>query len=362
MMDEYKSGRVSLAAGSLMLKWEIMNMHIDNHAMRLQPGDDVNVFINLESVIRNLSLQKNLNSLITFHKQQFVIELESSILNLMAMYRMYFTKRKCNPKMYFYITDLGDDAQQMEVYNKYYRSFYKNKYMKNPQFKQVGELLNSVVIPEIELILFYVPGCYLIRAKTFDGSVIPRIIASHTGYKNVIVTGDVFDTLYLFDPDFITLYIKRRYQYFSVTSDIDETVQSIVKDQSPFDLTIFNSEMYYRLLLAVKGSKIRNIQSTKGFGYGRLMNILKEGMDNGLVIRDFESLDSIIQLFPENYRENLKNAFTCTSISTQFDLLSDVDKSLVYDQIIDKVDMQSLDALNNRRFLDYPINLQALVY
>lgn len=362
MSDEYKGGRISFAAGSFMVKWELLNRHIGQHPLNPQPGDDLNIFINLECVLRNLSMQKGLAYTLSFHKQEMVIELESSILNLMAMYRTYFSKvRVCNVKMYFYITDLNDNDQQMQVYNKYYRSFYRNKYMKNPQFKPIGELLNQVIIPEIELILLYVPGCYLVKSKTFDSSVIPYIISTFSNSKNVIITGDVFDTLYLLNPNFITLYIKRRFQHFSIISDIDSSIQSIVKEESPFDLTIFRSEMYYRLLLAVKGSKIRNIQSSKGFGYGKLMNILKSGLSNGTVIHDFTSIDSIINIFPENYRESIRSAFMCTSIDTQSDLLSDIDIDNIKSQIIDKSDMQSLEVLNARRFVEYPIDLNGLI-
>lgn len=362
MNDEYKSGQVSFAAGSFMVKWDLLNQHISQHPLNIQPGDDVNVFINLECVLRNLSMQKGLGHMISFHKQEMVIELESSILNLMAIYRTYFSKVRCsNVKLYFYITDLNDNEQQMQVYNKYYRSFYRNKYMKNPQFKPVGDLLNQVIIPEIELILLYVPGCYLIKSKTFDSSVIPYVISTFSSSKNVIISGDIFDTLYLLNPNFITLYIKRRFQHFSMVSDIDSSIQSIVKGESPFDLTIFRSEMYYRLLLAVKGSKIRNIQSSKGFGYGKLMNIIKSGLTNGTIIHDFTSIDSIIDIFPNNYRESIKSAFKCTSIETQFELLSDIDIDNVKSQIVDKSDMQSLEILNARRFIDYPIDLNGLI-
>lgn len=360
-MEDYKSGRVSLAAGSLMLKWDLLNQHVHNSELQIQPGDDLNVFINLESVLRNLSMQRNIQSMANFYKQKLVIEVESSILNLMAMYKMYFRKEKCNVKLYFYITSLDGKPQQMESYNKYYRSFYYNKYMNNPQFKQMGNLLNSIIIPEIELILLYVPGCYLLKADTFDGSIIPYIVSTFSGSKNVIISGDVFDTLYLFNPNFLTIYIKRRYQYFNVVSNIESAVESIIKDESPLDLSLFHSEMYYRLLIAIKGSKIRNIQSAKGFGYHRFINVLKKGVDEGIILKDFESLDSIIKLFPEQYRDSIKQAFQCTNLDTQYNLLSDIDIDNIKSQIVDKIDMKSLDALNNRRFLDFPINLQGLI-
>lgn len=358
-MESYKPG-ISVTAGTLMMKWDQLNQHIRNNLLKLNPGDKVNVFINLEGVLRNLSFQKNLNSLISFHKQQLVIELESSILNLVAHYRMYMEKEKCIPSIYLYYTDINTTKQQMEVYNKDYRSYYHNRYMQNPQFRLMGDILHNIIIPEVKLILCYVNNCYLIESKTFDSSIIPYIISTFSDNKNVIISSDIFDTLYLYDPNFITIYMKRRFSHCTVASDIDSVVQSIVKNESPFDLTIFNSEMYFRLLLAIKGSKIRNIASAKGFGYGRFMKILKKGIEDGVVLRDFSSLDSIIQLFPEQYMDSIKTSFQCTSIDTQYSLLNETDIDQVKSQIVDKVDIESLNALNNKRFLDFPINLQGL--
>lgn len=359
-MDRYKN--IGIAAGSYLLKWNEMNQHVHMHPLRFNPGDNVNVFINFECIIRNLSLIRSLPDVLTYCKKELVIDLESSVLNLMAHYKGYFKKEKCNPKIYMYYTDLGFEHQQMEVYNKYYRSYYKNKYLQNSQFNLMGELLMDVIIPEIELITSYIPDCYFVKSSTFDGSVIPIIIANESpGYKNVIISGDVFDTLYLFNPNFMVMYIKRRYQYFNLCSEINATVQSIVKNESPFDLTIFNSELYYRLLLSIKGSKIRNIKSAKGFGYGKFMKLLEDGLKHDLVLRDFESLDSIIQLFPEKYRSDVKDAFMCTSIETQYGLINDTDVESIKAQLVDKVDVASVEALNNKRFLDFPINLQMLI-
>jgi hypothetical protein len=264
--------------------------------------------------------------------------------------------------MYFYYTALDNAPQQMAAYTKYYRNYYYNRYTQNPQFTLMGQTLVKTIIPEVELIISYIPDCYFLTAKGFDSSVIPYVVSTlDPERKNIIITGDVFDTLYMSDPNFQGIYIKRRYKYFSVTHDIPATVSTIIKDQSPFDTTIFNSEMYYRLLLSIKGSKIRNISSAKGFGYGKFMNLLKEGMENGVILKDFESLDSIIDLFPEKYRADIKTAFQCTSIDTQYALLADADIENLKNQMVDKSDYESLNALNNRRFLEFQINLPGLL-
>ena len=359
-MEKYIPG-VGITAGSLMLKWDLLNQHIKSQNIKIEPGDTINIFINFECILKNLINYKNIQNLINFHKQQFVIELEAAILNLIANYRMYFKKEKTIPKIYLYYSSLAFKKQQMQTYNKFYRSYYKNQYIQNPQYRQVGEIMKNIVIPEIKLILSYVPDCYFIESKTFDSSIIPLIVSNFSNNKNIILSSDIFDTLYMFNPNFITIYVKRRYAHFNVISNIDETVTSIIKDENPFDLTLFNSEMYYKLLLSIKGSKIRNIKSAKGFGYGKFLKILQAGMLDGVILKDFESIDSIIEMFPIKYRSDIKCSFQCVDLNTQFELLSETDIDEIKNQIIDQLDQSSIVSLNNKRFLDYPINLQGLL-
>lgn len=344
-----------------MLKWDLMNAHIHRDD-KIKPGDDVNIFINFESILRNLTMQRNINELISFHKQKVVLELESAILNLVANYRMYFNKERTVPSIYLYYTELASDAHEMTTYNKFYRSYYTNKYLQNPNYKSIGQIMTEIIIPEIELILSYVPNCYFVKSKRFDGSLIPSIISKfNPSSKNVIITTDVFDTLYLLKEEFNTIYIKRRYSNFKVISDLESCIQSIITDGNPFDLNIFTSEMYYKLLLSIKGSRIRNIKSAKGFGYVKFLNLLSDGMDKGVVLKDYKSINSVLDLFPEKYRRDIKGAFSCTDLGTQYALLTESDIDSIKLQLVNNIDISSLEALNNKRFLDFPINLQGLL-
>lgn len=359
-MDKYIPG-VSVAAGSYMLKWDLMDKYIRNNHLNIKPGDDINLFINFESILNNLFNYKNINSLLVYHKQDLVIEIESSVLNLVANYKSYFHKEKCNVKVYLYYTDLKSDNQQMMVYNKYYRTYYQNKYKQNPKFRNVGEVILDIVIPELELIMSYIPNIYFIKSNNFDSSLIPEIISRFDNIKNIIISGDIFDTLYMFNPNFINLFIKRKYQNLFIGTNVDEIIQYIIKDESPFDLNIFKSEMYFRLLLSINGSIIRNIKTNKGFNYNYIIKLLKDGVDKGIILRDFNSLSSIIDIFPEKYKEDIKSAFQCMSIENQYGLLNQIDIDNIKSQIIDKIDIVSVEALNNQRFLNYPINIQSLL-
>lgn len=359
-MDRYAPG-ISVAAGSMMLKWDLMDACIRNKKIKLQPGDEVNVFINFESIMNNIYSFKNLNYNLSYFKQDLVIELESAILNVVANYKAYFNKEKCNSKIYLYYTDIESEDQHMMIYNKYYRTYYRNKYLQNPKFRNMGEVLKSIIIPELILIMSYIPNIYFIKSKGFDSSLIPQIISNMDNKKNIIISGDLFDTLYMFNPNFINIFIKRNYKELFIGTEVDDIIQNIINNESVFDLNIFKSEMYYKLLLSINGSPIRNIRTNRNINYSFIIKALKEGIDNGIVLRDFESLSSIINIFPEKYRDEIKSAFSCMSIENQFELLTNMDIESIKNQIVDKIDITSVEALNNRRFLNYPINLQALL-
>jgi len=359
-MDKYKQGVLQYAAGSSMLKYQLLNDHLK---LEFLPEQKVNLFLNFETILNNLTTVRDITAMITFHKQSAVLDLESSILNLVAHYRSYFQRKGCQTKVFFYYTDLlAEEEQSMTLYNKFYRSYYKNHYLKNPAYKVVGELMTEIVIPEIELILSYVSGCYFLKSKSFDGSLIPLVIEKrYPADHNIIITSDIFDTLYFFYPQYKTIYLKRRYGNFKITSVVMEAAQSIITDHSVFDLQLFASELYYKMLLAVKGSKIRNIQSSKGFGYGKFLSVLKEGLDSGKVLKEFSSINSVIDLFPGQYQDELKQAAQCMDLQNQLNLLNETDFDFVCSQMIDRVDNASLEALNNQRFLDFPINLAGLL-
>ena len=92
-MEAYVN-KLSLSCIGYQLKFQTIYECLNLTPNKPIKGETVNVFINLECVLKNLAMQKGLNSIIEFHKQNVILDMESSILNLMAHYRMYFEKEK----------------------------------------------------------------------------------------------------------------------------------------------------------------------------------------------------------------------------------------------------------------------------
>lgn len=362
-MDKYQP--IGIAAGLMMMKWELLSQHLRPREI-FEPGDTVNLFISFESILRNIASQRNLNSMITFHKQSTVLDLESAILNVVANYRMYLKREGCNPRIFLYYTDLtSTEEQSMVPYNSSYRSFYFNHYLRNPECRSLGELVTGILVPEVSLILSYVPDCYFIRSTRFDGSLIPAIISERTDPRHtIVITSDSFDTLYLFREKFSVVQIKRNYGNFNVISSVRDSVSALLsgeKECPEHVLQLFNHELYYRLLLSVEGNRYRNIQTARGFGFSKLITCLTEAVDRNQLLMDFRSVDSIADIFPDKFRDDIISACRCTDLSLQLSLLTNTDRDFVCSQMIDRSDPASLESLNNRRFLDFPINLIGLL-
>ena len=353
--EKYTPG-VGIASGSLMLKWAQLNHYIPKY----NDGDTINVFINFESIMRNLTFNRSLNGLINFHKQFVVLELESSILNLIAHYKSYFKSNNIKTKIYVYYTDLQYTDQRMFEYNKYYRNYYFNKYLHNPTYKSIGNLLNEIIIPEIDLIISYIPDVYFIKAQGFDSSIIPMEVNNKSDiHKNIIITMDIFDTLYLTQPEFSVIYIKRRYSNLSIFNNIQTVVSLLMKKE--IDNEVFNNDIYYRLLLTIKGSKIRNIDALKQIGFEKMYQMINDGINNDNLLKDYKSTNLVLGLFPKKYTDDIKGNLNCLNLNLHLNTLSNSDVDNIKLQIIDKYDMVSLEALNNKRFLEFPINITGLI-
>lgn len=361
-MERYIPG-IGYAAGALMIKWDELNLRLHTGSSNdIKPGENVNVFISLESILLNMRMMKDLRLKAQRFKQQVVIELESSMLNLMASYKGYFRKDNCNVKLYFYSTSLNESPQQMSACYKYYRSTYYNRYLQNPRYRDIGELMKDLIIPEVKLILQYVENCYLIESTTFDGSIIPMIISKQSTDRNVIITSDPFDTLYWFDPNFITFYVRRKYRDCDVFTSPAEMVNAFKERYNIDDeyRSIFNAEMYYRLILLQHGDDTRNILSGKESGINFIGNVIY-AYTHGRIISDPRSIAAVLKAFTKLQQEEIKQSLQCLDLETHYNLLTDTDIDFIKTQLVDRVDPKSVEALNNVRFLEFPINLQFLI-
>lgn len=358
----YTNNPFSICFTSLKMKYSEYDKSIDESTV-ITSDNTINVFISVESVLTNLSMIRDLENKLLLERN-FPIILESEFINLCAHYKRFFRGNGLKTKIFMYYTNLKSDEFINFKVNDEYRSYYINKYMQNPKFQLLGKKLVSTIIPTIKKIMEFIPDVYFIEATNFEGSLIPKIVASKSmaNSKNFIITSDRYDTQYLLDDNFMVHYLKRSTSgsriHYRFNSFIEDLFNENHEDNTGIQL--FNNDSFYSILLASLGDKTRSIDPIKGIGTKTILKTLNAGIINGEILKDSKSFDIISTIFSKDYIEELSNNYDCININKQCEELSDQFIFDITSQIIDRFDYNSLLLLNSTTYKDYPLMLPEL--
>lgn len=329
----------------------------------VKPDDKVNVFINLESVLTNLSMVKDIGNKLLLERQ-FPTILESEFINLCAHYKRFFRGNGLHTRVFLYYTDLASSTFPSYKYNDEYRSFYINKYMNNPKFQVLGKRMVDTIIPRIQKITEFIPDVNLIKGENIEGSLIPLIIASSDkSYKNFIISSDNYDTQYLLYPKTFCLhYIRRSPAGSSIICDFSKCLSELFKENSEKidDIDILYNTSFYSLVISALGDKIRSLEPLKGIGAKTIFKYLVSAISQGVITKDTTSIELLSKIIPEEQVDEAINNYNCIDIRHQYSNLSDKDKFSITNQIVNRFDYNSLIKLNNEDYKEYPLMLPEL--
>ena len=182
----------------------------------LNPNDKVNVFINLETVFKHLSMVTDLEKKIVVQRD-FDTLMISNIINLAAHYKRFFVNNGLDTRVYLYNTDFESDEFNQFKYNEDFRTYYLVKFNDNPKFALFTDIMKGSVLPNVKTYCEFIPNVYYISAHNMEGSLVPYIIAeSDKSRKNLIIGGELYDTQYSTIPNFVNHYIHRTFNSNSV--------------------------------------------------------------------------------------------------------------------------------------------------
>ena len=323
-------------------------------------NDKINVFINFESVLSNLSMIKDIDNKLLLERN-FPIILESEALNLCAHYKRFFVDNGLPTRVFLYYTDLESDNFTNFKYNDEFRSYYSNKYLRNPRFELLGTKMVNTIIPDLKKILEFIPNVNFISARNIDGSLIPYIIAqSDPSYKNFIITQDKYDSQYmLYNNKFCTHYLRRPIGApAKVYTRLEDLIRALIGDDSAMDLLI--NPAFYSMFVGVDGDKPRSIDPIKGVGMKTLVKYLNDAVSGGKLTKDTESINLIKEAIPSDIASDMGINFNCTNLESQYSDLSVDDIFKITNQITNRFDFSSLLELNSTRFKNYPLMLNEL--
>lgn len=325
--------------------------------------DKVNVFINLESVLNNLSTVSDIDNKLLLERN-FPTILESEAINLCAHYKRFFRGNGLPTRVFLYYTDLSSSMFQNFKYNDEYRSFYINKYTINPKFQLLGNKMVEEIIPRIQKIMEFIPDVNFINAKDTEGSLVPLIIANEDkSYKNFIISTDYYETQYQLDPGrFCMHYIKRSPTGAAILDSFKKTMSYMLKE-NPKDndgIELLSNPSFYSALIGAMGDKLRSIDPLKGIGSKSTIKFLSNAIKDNIITKDTTSIEMIAKAFPEDQNELAIENYNCINLSKQYSELEEKDIFSITSQIVNRFDYNSLIKLNQTIYKDYPLMLQEL--
>lgn len=330
----------------------------------LNKYDKINVFINLESVFKNLSMIQDLEKKILLYRD-FESLIIANILNLAAHYKRFFVSNSLDTKIYLYHTDFNSDEFVQYKYNDDFRSYYLNKFNSNPKYIVLTEKLKENILPDVKTYIEFIPNVYYISAHNIEGSLIPYTIANmEPERKNLVITGEFYESQYSVINNFVNHLIIRGVSY-TISSSVFGYLKSMTKKEDS-EITrlndIYNKNNTYCSLIASLGDKTRSIDSLSGIGPFTLENLIKQGIAKNKIKIDSSSPEVIGEIFTDSdMKKEFTNNYYCTNIENMYEELTDADKTSISNQIIDRSDNESLITLNKTVFADHPLILEGLL-
>ena len=355
------SNSFSVCFNIMKIKYQLYNSSFDDLGI-INPTDSVNVFINMESVLNYLSNIRDLDKKI-MTEDEFPAIITSDILNLAAHYKRFFRSNNLETRVFLYMTDPTSNSLREQKINEDYRSYYLTKFNANPRYQTLTEKLVNEILPEATTICEFIPNVYFIQTKNVDASVVPLVISKlYPTSKNVIVTGDIFDTQYTFYPQFVVHYIRKSPLYSSTSWTLKGYLKEIFKKEpdQETEVNLLSNLSMYLTMLSVVGDKIRSIDPIKRVGVISVIKYLRNGIEDKIINYDTESIELLKRCFPDDMQEELENNFYQFSIKDKEINLSESECFDIKNQIVDRFDNNSLLKLNATKFYHHQLMLTEL--
>lgn len=331
----------------------------------LNPYDKVNIFINLESVYKNLSMVMDLEKKILLQRD-FDTLMISNIINLVSHYKRFFVGNGLDTKVYIYNTDFKSEEFNQYKYNDNFRSYYLVKFNNNPKFISLTEHLTEQILPDVRVYCEFIPNVYYISAKNIEGSLVPYIISQmDKSRKNLIIGGELFDTQYSFIPNFVNHYIHRSFNTNAVHNSINGYIKDICKKEDAVtdeEARLYKNYAVYCSLISVLGDQARSIDGIHGYGFKTFDKCISEALGRHIITESTTSPDIIGDIFSnDKTKEDFINNFYCSSIIPMYEELTSSEITSVLSQIVDRSDVNTLQQLNATKFYNHPLILEGLL-
>lgn len=347
------------------VKFDQMNKMFEKHVNGLSKptGADsmVNVFINLEPIIRRLSRPDIIERMINDPNKE--LRFVSNVINLAAHYRLYFKHLRMKNRLYLYFgyPFTGDFGENMDV--KGYRKSYRDKFTIDPYGAHIGTLVDNA-LPIIKTILTYIGGVYLLTADYYEPSLIPHIIEDKyqlSADLNVLVTNDRYEYQYA-SHDWLIIRPKTQKHYMINPMNVLEVMA--LEDKVGVSTTGI-SNGYLPIILSFLGSQDRDIEKIHGVGMSRMITMIQKGIRTGHLTKNTTSFQSFSAIIKDDVKQRILDNYIVTDLETQYAPLRNSKslKTTLDMMMVDHYDNVGLKKINEQYFegIDSHIMIQELL-
>jgi len=327
--------------------------------------DKINVFINLESIFKNLSMIQELErKIITY--SDFNLIMISNILNLAGHYKYFFKGNNLDANIFLYNTDLNSNEFHEFEYNEEFRLYYLTKYNSNPKYTLFSDILKGDVIPNTKTFCEFIPNLYYITSMNIEGSLVPYIISKQfPDRKNLIITGEFYDTQYSSIPNFVNHFVHKSFGNGGIYCNTKGYLKEMTK--KPDDIiddfnSVYKYHNMYCSLISVLGDKQRCIYGLDGIGPKTLRDLIKKSINEHEININTTNPEILGKMFQDSdKKDEFINNYYCSNLDYMYSKLTNSEINSIVNQMVDKSDINGLKNINNTKFYNHPIILNNLL-
>jgi len=351
---------------------EILKFHIPEDNLREQFENNVNLFININSVYNTLYNDKTIEIFKTLI-QDNTFRIAADLADMCGHYRRYFvTRHRLYVTIYLYYS--FEKSQYHLNLDPMYKDEYYRKRLANSDYTKVHDVFMRN-LQAFNILAPYLPHVYCIDGGSIlEPFVAPEFLIQNFNLQNqynMILSNDTPDLQYVLKYPYT--YVMRIKQQKSIL--ISESIQTelssskYLADESKTMLYDMMFERFFNLIIAICGFKSYNIEGAlPNNGIVRTVKILEKLNSEGKINFITTDVDLVIEelikanFLPESSPELIKRNLKLLNASEVFRNLSLADTNKLTSNIIDRVDKEALGTINSKYFARFPVILSNIMY
>lgn len=336
-----------------------------NRIKRSQYVSSIDIFINFDDICWNMhrpwveteAAMMGINA-----RKHFAV----GILNVMAHYRKWAYNNRIKMHVYgIYTSHYGSFK------NAVYLPSYREHWIEDSRPDSTADrfrFINDTIskgFPIARTIADYVEDVYLIDSHYLEPSLVPYYLKRSgvaQGKWSLMVSRDMYDLQYAYLDNWIFVLPKGDNTQMISRQNLWEFVSAHEHIKTGGLRMGMYDHNLYPLALAINGDKRRSIPRLRKLGWKTLFTML-----DSCVEKETTSIQIITSRFLDMVAEKgataslVERNLACTNIASQFNVLTDIDKTSVTSQIKNVPDHEALESANTAFFSDYPINIPFLI-